>query len=133
MRFILLLLVYFRLILVCFDAATFRNIDLEPITYTHKPCGSAPAISLEATNFGSTLRLTIEMEAPKETFSLPLEAPSRGGFSNSPGSVESYSTVARLHVSGRKSREEKWRPAGEYRIPQAALEFGGGYMYRCAE
>jgi hypothetical protein len=86
---------------------------------------------LEATNLGSTLRLTIEMEAPKETFSLPLEAPSRDGFSNSPGSVESYSAVARLHVSERKSREGVWRTASEHTIPQAALEFGGGY--RCAE
>jgi hypothetical protein len=86
---------------------------------------------LEATNLGSTLRLTIEMEAPKETFSLPLEAPSRDGFSNSPGSVESYSAVARLHVSERKSREGVWRTASEHTIPQAALEFGGAYT--CAE
>ena len=54
---------------------TFRNIDLEPIVFTHKPCGSAPSIILEAINLNATRRLVIEMEAPLRTFSQPLEAP----------------------------------------------------------
>lgn len=104
---------------------TFRNIDLDVIETDMLPCAATPTFSLTATLLNATRRVVIELSAARETFSVPLEAPTRGGFAGANGSVESFSASARVSVLGRRSVIEPWDPIESFGIAQAALEFGG--------
>lgn len=79
-------------------------------------------VSLSAVTLRGHRRLELDVSAPCSTFSDPLYFPTRHGFSNTPGSIESYSAVAHVRI---------FNGAGELLdsavIPQTALEFGGGF------
>jgi len=110
---------------------TLRNIDLDPIVSTRRPCAAVPSFSLEAVSRNSTHRLTVVLEAPRRTFSQRLEAPSHSGFTASPGSVESYSATVRVELFQRQSKLEAWKHIDAFTIDRGALEFGGADIEGC--
>jgi hypothetical protein len=67
------------------------------------------------------LTLRVSLRAPPASFSAPLFVPGRGGFSSSPGSIESYVAVAEVTVQ----RESDGVVLLDEVISLAALEFGG--------
>jgi hypothetical protein len=67
------------------------------------------------------LMLRVSLRAPRPSFSAPLFVPGRGGFSSSPGSIESYVALAEVTVA----RERDGAVLLAQAIPMAALEFGG--------
>merc|ERR1712113_1370138 len=75
---------------------------------------------------GGERHLELEVSAPGNTFSDPLYFPTPEGWSNDPGSVESYKAMASVKL---------FKRSGELLeavdISQTALEFGGSY--RCKQ
>lgn len=112
-------------------SVTLRNIDLDRIESVRRPCAGLPSLRILAESRNSSTRLTVTLEAPRNTFSLPLEAPSAEGFSARPGCVESYSAVARVEILQRRDEGEPWVSVEAFSLRQAALEFGGEYIRDC--
>jgi len=100
----------------------FRNINLDRISATVDGCKSTVHLSAK-TPLGHR-HLELSVSASNDTFSEPLYFPTPTGWSNSPGSVESYKATASI-----KLFESSGRLVEAAEISQTALEFGG--TYRC--
>lgn len=100
----------------------FRNVDLDVIDATIDGCSGQAMI--QAKSRDGERRIELKASAPNASFSAPIYFPTVDGWSNNPGSVESY--VARVTVG----LFEKSSILDAIEFYNVALEFGGGY--RCA-
>lgn len=81
--------------------------------------------------YGGPLHASVRLTAPRSTFGADggLYVPTPGGFSRSPGAVESFVATARVRVRGLPGGAE-----GEFTLPGCALEFGGLFQdAQCCE
>lgn len=100
----------------------FRGIDLDPIDVKMDGCAGTLKLSARALTGGR--RVEVEAAAPAGSFCEPLFFPTATGWSNKPGSVESYTSTATIRLFEGSSKE----PVEEVELRQVALEFGGTYM-----
>lgn len=101
----------------------FRGIDLDTIHTTMDGC--AGSLKVSAFSLNGQHRLELEVSAPLDTFSDPLFFPTPSGWSNNPGSVESYVANAKAVLYDEKAGTQ----LETLELHQVALEFGG--TYRC--
>lgn len=99
----------------------FRSTDLDKITRDFD--ASAGFLHIVAKRQTGARELYINVSASPESFSEALFFPTRAGFSDNPGSVESYSSTALIaaYVDGCL--------VDLRHIPMAALEFGGAFRH----
>lgn len=101
----------------------FRSVDLDHIVTQVDACQGI--LTLRASKPSTGRQLELSVQAPLGTFSEPLYFPTREGWSNRPGSVESFRAPALVKIFHRGVLQETLE------LPQTALEFGG--TYRCTE
>ena len=100
----------------------FRSINLDRISSVVNACQSN--LRLTAKTLIGHKHLELKVSAANNTFSDPLYFPTASGWSNNPGSVESYRAIAYVKLFDRRGELLE-----ETVIYQTALEFGGSY--RC--
>lgn len=100
----------------------FRSIDVDRISASVDACQNKLQLTAKTPLGHRHLELTVS--APADTFSDPLFFPTPNGWSNDPGSVESYMATASITLFDRSGNQLE-----TVSIPQTALEFGGAY--RC--
>eukprot|EP00965_Chrysotila_dentata_P247100 6207545-Pleurochrysis_carterae.AAC.5 len=106
---------------------TLRTPDLASVELHRTACSGT--LVLRAHNLLRTRVATLTLVSATATgsardFSKPLYAPTRDGFSNTPGCVESFSAFGTLNVT-----DGDGRTIAADTFPLAALEFGG--LWRC--
>lgn len=97
----------------------FRSLDLD--SFQIRFDSKAGWIRLVARRVLPEQELFINMTAAPRSFSEPIYVPTRNGWSNNPGSVESY--IARASVVAYQGGSK----IEDLEIPLAALEFGGNF------
>jgi len=112
----------------------FRTTDLDIIKYRIQPTRGIVTISANSANLLRRERLEITVTAAathsshdsiKNLFGRPVFIPTAGGFSNSPGCLETYNAVATIDYFPGDDSEET---PESYSIPLTALEFGGSFV-----